>query len=86
MSGGLQTDTESARLSNVQTFKYNAPARNPHASSIVKVAPTTIYDNKVPLQNDYRFNESMLLPDINRSVIAGQQRNPNFSTIINSAG
>lgn len=47
-AGGLQTDTESARLSNVQTYKFNTkkqPQRNgsnPNAMNIRKVNPNTV--------------------------------------------
>ena len=44
LSGGLQTDTESARLSNVQPYKYNALSKppNPNQISIKKVSPNVI--------------------------------------------
>lgn len=78
LSGGLQTDTESARLSNVQSFKYNAVNRNPNASSIQKVAPPR------GMSEEFRLNESTVLPELNRSQLTGTIRNPNLSTITNS--
>ena len=44
MSGGVNTDTESARLSNVQPYKFNSAARNsnPKALNIRKINPTSV--------------------------------------------
>lgn len=47
-SGGLQTDTESARLSNVQTYKFNSGNRNnksgqyANSLNIRKINPNTV--------------------------------------------
>jgi len=44
--GGLQTDTESARLSNVQPYKFNAGNRNgekfANSLNIRKINPNTV--------------------------------------------
>ena len=44
LSGGLQTDTESARLSNVQPYKYNQVGRPPHPNqvNIKKISPNVV--------------------------------------------
>ena len=47
MSGGLQTDNESARLSNVQTYKFNNKSNRNNAKlansmNIRKINPNTV--------------------------------------------
>ena len=45
LSGGMQTDTESARLSNVQPYKYNHLGKPPggaHQVPIKKISPNVV--------------------------------------------
>ena len=42
VSGGMQTDTESARLSNVQPYKFNSQNRNQKQLNIRKINPNQV--------------------------------------------
>lgn len=46
--GGIPTDTESARLSNVQTYKFNS--EKPPRNSIQKIPPNRqpIFEDQLP--------------------------------------